>query len=712
MTFLNPFVLFGLAAAAIPIILHLIHLRKLRTIEFSTLSFLKELQKTKIRRLKLRQLLLLILRTLLILLIVLAFARPTLKGRLVGDSRALTTAVVLLDDSYSMTASDDQGEYFRQARDAALKIVSLFNEGDEVYVVPLSGVGKEGVPEPASYRDMAVIRSIVKDLQTTSIHRHLEDGLLLAARLLSRSRNFNKEVYVISDFQEGTVIPDRQAAKNRDERFGSDVRIFFLPIGKRELQNFGIESVTIRNSIIESNRPFTLNLAVGNFSPVDARNHLISIFLNGSRVAQKGLDIPGGQIVRSEFSLIPKTNGFLDGMVELEDDDLLYDNRFYFSLHLPEQIRVLLVGSDADTRFLSLALTARAEESSILKIGKTSYDGITSTLLSGQDVVILTDPSQEAAPIVERIASFVSNGGGLFLFPGPKTLPAAFNRAYAPLNAPQLNQVETIASGQESVSFVQIEKAELRHPLFEGMFEQKDRRMAGGETRSLETPHIRTLARFVPSQTSLSIVALSNGAPFLLEQRLGTGRMLIASIPATLEWSDFPLKGLFVPLIHRSVSYLTQEQVQQQSAFTGDPVKLKPISSQRARVVVQTPQGIEAAVSPGLSGSSSSAVFSETLQPGTYTVKENSIPVAKFTLNVDPDESKISRADQQSIRAMTERVGIDEETITTIDQPARAERIVLESRFGMELWKHLLIAALVIAIAEMIIARDSRSDAS
>ena len=113
-----------------------------------------------------------------------------------------------------------------------------------------------------------------------------------------------------------------------------------------------------------------------------------------------------------------------------------------------------------------------------------------------------------------------------------------------------------------------------------------------------------------------------------------------------------------------------------------------------------------------MTSSSSSAVFSETLQPGTYTVKENSIPVAKFTLNVDPDESKISRADQQSIRAMTERVGIDEETITTIDQPARAERIVLESRFGMELWKHLLIAALVIAIAEMIIARDSRSDAS
>jgi len=42
MTFLNPLVLFGLFAAAIPIIIHLLTLRKLRTVEFSTLTFLKE----------------------------------------------------------------------------------------------------------------------------------------------------------------------------------------------------------------------------------------------------------------------------------------------------------------------------------------------------------------------------------------------------------------------------------------------------------------------------------------------------------------------------------------------------------------------------------------------------------------------------------------------------------------------------------------------
>ena len=82
MTFLNPFMLFGLAAAAIPILLHLLNLRKLKTVEFSSLRFLRELQRTRMRRIRLRQWILLALRTLLILCLVLAFSRPALKGSL------------------------------------------------------------------------------------------------------------------------------------------------------------------------------------------------------------------------------------------------------------------------------------------------------------------------------------------------------------------------------------------------------------------------------------------------------------------------------------------------------------------------------------------------------------------------------------------------------------------------------------------------------
>src|SRR3972149_6434833 len=109
MTFLNPFILFGLAAAAIPILIHLLNKRKLRTIEFSTLSFLKELQKNTMRKITLRQWLLLLLRTLIIIFLVLAFSRPALKGNFgtIG-SHAKTTLVIVLDNTASMDLQNEK----------------------------------------------------------------------------------------------------------------------------------------------------------------------------------------------------------------------------------------------------------------------------------------------------------------------------------------------------------------------------------------------------------------------------------------------------------------------------------------------------------------------------------------------------------------------------------------------------------------------------
>src|SRR5712664_2922794 len=163
MVFLNPLVLLGLAAAAIPVILHLLNLRKLRTIEFSTLTFLKELQQTKIRRLKLRQLLLLIIRTLLVMLIVLAFARPALRGSFLGGlgSQAHSTIVLIFDDSFSMMTADEHGELFKQAKEAAGRFVDLLKTGDEAFLIKLSDIPKATI-EPATH-DFNALRTVINE---------------------------------------------------------------------------------------------------------------------------------------------------------------------------------------------------------------------------------------------------------------------------------------------------------------------------------------------------------------------------------------------------------------------------------------------------------------------------------------------------------------------------------------------------------------------
>src|SRR3972149_862543 len=141
MIFLNPAILFGLIAASIPVLIHLLNLRKLKKIEFSTLTFLKELQKNRIRKVKLKQWLLLALRILIILLLVFAFARPTLEGLAIGGttSAAKTTAVFILDDTFSMSVVDANGSYFNQAKQTIKNLLAQLEDGDEAGLILISG---------------------------------------------------------------------------------------------------------------------------------------------------------------------------------------------------------------------------------------------------------------------------------------------------------------------------------------------------------------------------------------------------------------------------------------------------------------------------------------------------------------------------------------------------------------------------------------------
>ena len=84
-TFLNPLLLAGLAAVAIPIAIHLFNFRRPQRIDFSTLRFLRELEATAMRRVRIRQWVLLALRALAVVFLVLAFAaadaRPPTRAR-------------------------------------------------------------------------------------------------------------------------------------------------------------------------------------------------------------------------------------------------------------------------------------------------------------------------------------------------------------------------------------------------------------------------------------------------------------------------------------------------------------------------------------------------------------------------------------------------------------------------------------------------------
>jgi hypothetical protein len=119
-SFVNPALLGGLILLTAPIIIHLLNKRHFQVIDWAAMDFLLQADSKNRRRIRLEDLILLLLRMLVIALIVLAVARPLIRG---AGGRGEEERVVVLDDSFSMDASDGASTAFSLARAAAVSQV-------------------------------------------------------------------------------------------------------------------------------------------------------------------------------------------------------------------------------------------------------------------------------------------------------------------------------------------------------------------------------------------------------------------------------------------------------------------------------------------------------------------------------------------------------------------------------------------------------------
>jgi hypothetical protein len=317
------------------------------------------------------------------------------------------------------------------------------------------------------------------------------------------------------------------------------------------------------------------------------------------------------------------------------------------------------------------------------------------------------------------LTAFVKGGGGLILFPGTQIEPGSFNALFAAgLNLPSLSAIDRPSQqSAEGGSFIEFDKVELQHPLFEGMFDGQNAQAlkrssattsVGG--RQVESPRIQISARFASSPQSNPIITLTNGAPFLTEHRIGSGRILLYAVPPTLDWSDFPTKGLFVPLLHRSVLYLARQQTRSDDALPGSEVVIRSNAASTGAWTVRNPEKVDIVASPAIQAFQQLLRFSATDLPGIYTVSAGNIPLEKFVVNLDPLESRTQKSSPAEIGSLLARLGIESGSVETENHIENLGQTVLQTRFGVELWKYFLILALIVAVIELLVARSSKQE--
>ncbi len=693
MNFLNPLALFGLIAGFIPVIIHFFNLRKLKKIEFSTLKFLKELQKTKIRRLKIKQWLLLLFRTLAILFTVLALSRPHIEGTIPGfSSISKTSSVIIIDNSFSMDISDETGNRFNKSKQAALQILNSLNEGDESTIIEIS---KLNTTLGLSH-NIFNLKNYLSKINISFSQANIFNALKKAISLLQDAKNPNKEIFIISDAQSNIF------QFNIEDTFEirQNIPIYFVKVGENSdkfLENVSIDSIEVKNQIFNYDKNIEIETLLRNASSKKVDNLVVNLKFNRERVAQRNITIPSKLSQKLTIVSPPKIYGVVSGEIEIEDDILNTDNRRYFGFYVPDKPKIAVFGADKANFFINLLLnTEKITSPADVKLYLPNQ--LPSVNLNDFEIIIISDGDYNSSDY-NKLKIYVEQGGNLIFFAHD------FNN-----NNQIVNGLNTLGIGKitnkelpksNPLRFMSIEKI---HPLFEGVFK--------GTTDNNKIAESPEIFKAMPNQEGLGIIKIPGGN-FLSEIRLNKGKILYFAVPPTMEWSNFPVTGLFPVIIYRSIYYLSTREGLGTFATVGQQLRLQiPLNLASGNsIIVLDPLGQKNVYPLIKTNNNAVAIIDGIENPGVYSVyNSNNRLINIISYNVPKEESILNFLnDDKIINSLKSKITTKID-VNVLHKTKNIIENINRIRQGTELWQLAVLLALICLLLEMFIARNTKNE--
>ena len=714
MTFLNPLLLFGMAAIAAPIIIHLLMNRRVKPVVWAAMRFLQASIQKNQKRLNLEDLLLLLLRCLILILLALALARPAFRGAK-GQTlvRGSETAVLLIDNSYSMGQNDGGPTRFDQARDVAQQILDSMPQGSSVALLYFSDVVKAAVPEP-SY-DLNLVRKIAADATVSDRPTNVGLGVKEAAAVLDRHQGGTQHVYLITDGQEvGWKQFDDIAKMLRNPSVKSSV----ILVGSTEEHNLCVSDLRMETAIASVGEAAQFDVEVTNFGTSEAKDVAVRVSVDNEPASDEGVidSIPVGAGKRISLFTKIATAGYHTVTGSINEDHLPIDDQRTIALRALDDVRVLLVTDDGGgeptenaTFYLRHALTpvSPAEaENYYIKTKTISPAELDTTNLGDFEAVVLADVADVSQAALDGIAAYLNRGGGLIVFPGDKTRAQFYNdnlaKKFGFLPA-SLGKIRGEAGKEDKFLSLQAKGYDnhivsiwndpnagtLASTHFYRAYELKPET---GHTDQAGEPEV--------------VVKYADSTPAIMERPWGRGHVILFSSSANTAWNDMPLRPVYLPLMERVLGSILDQQDARLNVPVGSQLELvcNPEWTGKDAIITHVGEKKESGSLRRISIVNGVPLlrFDETEKAGAYeaTVRTEPPTVIKFAAQFDPSESNLVAEPQAQLDSLAPEV-----QVVRWGPNARLDgQTGKDGGSGAEIWVTLAILVIVAACIEMLMA--------
>lgn len=680
MSLLVPLFLAGLAAVAIPILVHLVHRERSVAERFPSAMFLRREPYRAMARQRLRHLFLFAMRVLAVALLAFAFSRPFLTRHVAtaGATASGKDVAILLDRSASM----GYGDRWARARAAVERTLGSLGADDRAALVVFD---TRAAQVAALAGDRAAVRRALTTERVSTRSTRYVPALQLGKRVLGEGGRAARELVLISDFQRsGWDVRD-------DLALAGGEKLTPIDVSGEDVTNVAWRGVTVERDSAAASDAVRVVGRVANAGPA-RRGTRVTLAIGPRDVAEQRVDLPADGGATVTFPGLRVAAAANEARLVVHGDTYTLDDTLRLLLERPREVSVLLVeapGTGDRAFFLREALALGAAPS--FDVRQRTRTALTVADFADRDVIVLHDAGWPGGAAGERLYERVAAGAGLIVALGDRSLPADW------------------AAAPRDVLPLPVRAPSDRSAGRGGTLGWIDRTHAALETFATSRSGDLSAARFVryrPLPDTLGgrvLARFDDGAAALVERRVGRGRVLAWGAGFGTEWSDFPRQPVFLPFMHELMRYAARYRAPRVAQRVGDVIDVDDALG--AGGVRTTGQAVVAVAPSGRRErfAADTGRRSITLdEAGFFALTSAGAPGSRPTLaaaNLDPRESEFDTFDPLRLAgAMATNVADD----TTVN---RAEALTSEERERRQsLWWWLLAAVTVVLGVEAVAA--------
>jgi Aerotolerance regulator N-terminal/von Willebrand factor type A domain len=685
-SFLAPLFFAGLAALAVPILVHLTHKERKDVVVFPSLMFLSRIPYQAVRRQRIRHWLLFALRCLALIFLALAFARPFLnRPASAAPVRGLGARelVILLDRSYSM----GYGDRWTRAVDGARRAISGLGASDHASLVVFDATAS-AVTEPTA--DKAILGVALDRVRPGAGATRYEPAFKLAQRVLAESKLPRREVLLISDFQ-------RVGWDGRDSpSLPAGTTINKVDLADAKTSNIAVTSVDFRRDYAEDRERVAITARLVNRSAEPRTGHSVTLQLNGRDVETKQVNLAANAAATVDFAAAPLPAGTTRGVVRSADDALPRDNAFYFAISRGQALSVLVVdgreGGAPRSLYVERALGIGDQPN--FRVTTKRLGSVSASDLVGRSLILFNDSDLPGGELGRRLVEYVQNGGGLLVTLGDRAAPRD-RPAYASELLPTTGDVPIDRTADRGGTLGYIDRS---HPIFE-LF-------SAPRSGDFTTPRFFRYRSITPAPGDEQLARFDDGHIALLERKVGRGRVLVWASSFDGIWNDLPLQPVFLPVAHQMAKYAAAYADERPWSIVGQVANLPSIFRDSTAAGDAASKADYVAVAPSgerirLEGTAKRSV--ELTEQGFYELQRSGSRAEPrvVAVNVDLTESDLTAVEPQLLTsAMLARAGTDSASSTV----EASTPVDLERRQGF--WWYLLAAVLLLLVGETLLSNQ------